>query len=52
MDHLEITRPVYWKLPEDAKLKAASKLDFDTFHYAHSNFDYKDKNKIKDIAPY
>ena len=52
MDHLEITRPVYWKLPEDAKLKAASKLDFDTFHYAHSNFDYKDKNKIKDITPY
>ena len=52
LDHLEITRPVYWTRPEDAQLKSRNKINFNTFHYAHSNFAYKDKNKISDITPY
>lgn len=52
IDHLEITRPVYWQQPEVAQIKSRNKINFNQFHYAHSNFDYKDKNKISDIAEY
>ena len=52
MDHLEITRPVYWKAPEVSQIKSRNKINFNQFHYAKSNFNYKDKNDISDIDPY
>lgn len=53
MDHLEITRPIYWKKPEYlADLKSREKINFNTYHFAKSNFNYKDKNDISDIDPY
>lgn len=51
LDDIPITRPVYWEPKPDEKtlhLISLNKHDFNSRTSAFSNFDFLDKNKIKD----